>query len=616
MNASSSGDLAGTTTLPQLLAWRASQSPDGEAYRQYDETSGRWTSLSWTGIQQRVQTWRHALAASALRHGERVAILLPNGVDAVCIDQATLATGAVPVPLHAIDNAGSIAYILADCEAALLVLGDAAQWARIRAVGTPLPALRGVVLTDGAALPPPQDGDPPLHRLADWLASGRDVALPDGEPQAGDLAAIVYTSGTTGKPKGVMLTHGNVLANLRAILERVEPRADDVFLSFLPLSHTFERTGGYYLPIAAGSCVAFARSVATLAEDMLTVRPTVLISVPRIYERVFAKLQEQLAGSPLKQRLFASAQSVGWRRFCRAQRLKDDTLAADGPVRRLLDALTWPMFARLVAQPLLARFGGRLRIAVSGGAPLSPAIAHCFLGLGLPLLQGYGMTETSPVVAVNAPQDNDPVTVGRALNGVEVRIGEDRELMVRGASVMKGYWKRAEDTARVLEADGWLHTGDQAEIVDGRIRIRGRIKEIIVTSTGEKLPPGDLELAICGDPLFEQAFVIGENRPFVACVAVLSTAHWTRLAATLGLNAADPAALNSPAAQRAVLERIEAATRSFPRYAAPRAVWLTLEPWTIENTMLTPTLKLKRLNLMARFGDEIEALYRRPAPTR
>jgi long-chain acyl-CoA synthetase len=346
-----------------------------------------------------------------------------------------------------------------------------------------------------------------------------DAALAFGNgPQADDLAAIVYTSGTTGKPKGVMLTHRNVVANVQAVLQRVQPTPADRFLSFLPLSHTFERTAGYYLPIAAGSCVAFARSVAQLGEDLVSQRPTVLISVPRIYERVHAKLQEVLATSPLKARLMVLTQTVGWRRFRAEQGLPADEAGRPG----LLDPLLWPLLRRLVAQPVLARFGGQVRVAVSGGAPLAPAIARCFLGLGLQLVQGYGMTETSPVVGVNAPEDNDPASVGRALPGVEVRIVENRELQVRGPSVMRGYWRRDEDTAKVLAADGWLSTGDQAEIVDGRIHIRGRIKEIIVTSTGEKVPPVDLELALCEDPLFEQAFVVGENKPFIGAVAVVN----------------------------------------------------------------------------------------------
>jgi long-chain acyl-CoA synthetase len=265
---------------------------------------------------------------------------------------------------------------------------------------------------------------------------------------------------------------------------------------------------------------------------------------------------------------------------------------------------------RFIAKPLRAQFGGRLRVAVSGGAPLSQTIAHCFLGLGVPVVQGYGMTETSPVVAANAPDDNDPATVGRALAGVELKIGDNRELLVRGPGVMRGYWKRDEDTARAF-VDGWLRTGDQAAIEDGRVRILGRVKEIIVTSTGEKIAPVDLELAITGDPLFDQAYVFGDNRPFIACIAVLGRAAWEQLAASLQLDATAPASLEAAPARAAALERIREATRAFPHYAQPRAVALTLDPWTIENTLMTPTLKLKRNNLAAHFAPQIERLYAR-----
>jgi folate-dependent phosphoribosylglycinamide formyltransferase PurN len=278
-------------------------------------------------------------------------------------------------------------------------------------------------------------------------------------------------------------------------------------------------------------------------------------------------------------------------------------------------ALPWPLLQALVAKPLLAQFGGRVRVAVSGGAPLSPTIAKCFLGLGLHLVQGYGMTETAPVVSANSPDDNDPACVGRALPGVEVRIGDNRELQVRGPIVMKGYWNRPEDTAKILSADGWLGTGDQAEIINGRIYIRGRIKEIIVTSTGEKVPPGDLELAVLADPALEQAFVVGENRPFIACVAVIKHDEWQRLAADLGLNPQEATSLHHPSVQRAVLARIEKNTASFPRYAVPRAVHLTLEPWTIENTFMTPTLKLKRNNLMELAASYGIPFHHLPLPT-
>lgn len=599
--------LATVSTLSELLVFRVAQTPQGEAYREFDAAKGQWVSTRWTDASERIAHWGRALAALQLPAQARIAILLPNGLNAVCADQAALSQALVPVPLHAIDNPGSIAYILSDCEASMVLVSSLAQWRAIESVGMALSALRAVVVAGENALPAASGETVPVLSLAAWLAAGQghsSVTLP---PSADDLAAIVYTSGTTGKPKGVMLTHRNVVCNVLAILERVVPTSDDVFLSFLPLSHTFERTAGYYLPMAVGSCVAYARSVALLAEDLKTVRPTVLISVPRIYERVFAKLQETLAGSAFKTRLFEAAQAVGWRRFCRAQGLP--LAAGEGSAWAALDPLLWPLLDRLVARTLRAQFGGRVRVAVSGGAALSHAVARCFLGLGLPLLQGYGMTETSPVVAANGVQDNDPATVGQALPGVQVRIAGNRELQVRGPLVMKGYWKRPEDTAKVLDAEGWLSTGDQADVQNGRIRIMGRIKEIIVTSTGEKVPPGDLELAIAVDPLFAQVLVVGENRPFIACLAVVNPVEWQRLASSLGLDPADAASLNQPAVHQAALARIAAQTLNFARYAMPRAVFLTLVPWTIENTFMTPTLKIKRNNLMARFAADIDGMY-------
>ena len=612
-------DLASVETLPQLLAYRVAHTPDAQAYRAFDPTTHDWVHLTWKQAAQRVAQWAQAMVATQLPTAARVAILLPNGLNAMCADQSTLATGCVPVPLHAIDNPGSIAYILADCEASMLIVGQAEHWENIRAIGTEFPALRAVVIVDedgaDSACAASTDG-PAVGTLAQWLASApRAAELPAPTPPGPeDLAALVYTSGTTGKPKGVMLTHRNVVSDVKAVLQRIVPTVDDVFLSFLPLSHTFERTGGYYLPIAAGSCVAYARSVPLLAEDLKTVRPTVLVSVPRIYERVHAKLLEKLSPTPWKMQLYEAAQNKGWARFCVAQGLPAPQ-ADDNKAAGWMAALPWPLLQALVAKPLLAQFGGRVRVAVSGGAPLSPTIAKCFLGLGLHLVQGYGMTETAPVVSANSPDDNDPACVGRALPGVEVRIGDNRELQVRGPIVMKGYWNRPEDTAKILSADGWLGTGDQAEIINGRIYIRGRIKEIIVTSTGEKVPPGDLELAVLADPALEQAFVVGENRPFIACVAVIKHDEWQRLAADLGLNPQEATSLHHPSVQRAVLARIEKNTASFPRYAVPRAVHLTLEPWTIENTFMTPTLKLKRNNLMLHFAQAIEGMYQKPAPS-
>lgn len=602
--------LAQITTLGDLFTWRVLRTPHGEAYRECDLVTGDWVSHTWSQMAERIEKWRDALDALHLPDGARVAILLPNGIDAVCIDQASLASGLVPVPMHAIDNPESIAYIVQDCGASVLMVSTRAQWDALAAVSTnAIPLLKLVVLA-GETISAKGESQPlspvAVVALQDWLAC--DViskALRKTDLPGEALAAIVYTSGTTGKPKGVMLTHNNVLGNIRAVLARVSVAQTDVFLSFLPLSHTFERTIGYYLAIAAGSCVAYTRSVAQIAEDLKIVRPTVLVSVPRIYERFHAALQEKLGQSGwLTRWIFKLTQTIGWRRFCLYQKIPHDA----GPLA-FLDPLLSPLLHHLVARKVLAQFGGRLRCAVCGGAPLSQSVAQCFLGLGLPLMQGYGMTETSPVVCANAIDDNWPTTVGRALDGVEVRIGDNHELQVRGNGLMKGYWNRPEESAHAISEDGWLRTGDQAAIEDGRIRIVGRIKEIIVTSTGEKISPAGLELAIAADPLFEQVFVVGENRPFIAAIVVLNRGLWEKLAQHLKVEPSDSASMDSQAVCSYVLGKIQQAAKSFPSYAVPRAVRMTLEPWSIQNGLMTPTLKLKRNALQTLFNAEIEEIY-------
>ena len=618
-------------TLPELLAIRVRTTPEGEAYREFDERANHWKSLTWADTAARVARWSRALCASGLPQGARVAILLPNGFDAMSIDQACLRCGYVPVPLHAIDNAGSIAYILADSGASLLVVAETKAWDRICATGQDLPALQAIIHAQQATQESASNNRPaemadgaedavralhakPVIALSSWLQAGEKSSLDlPAPPQKTDLAGIVYTSGTTGKPKGVMLTHDNVVSDVHAVMQRVIAFPEDVFLSFLPLSHTFERTTGYYLAVATGSCVAYARSVALLSQDLKNIRPTVLISVPRIYERVYAKVQETLASSPNKHKLFDAAVDKGWRTFCARQGIPffntSNTNESTSGWASLIPA--W-LLRKLVAQPLLAQFGGRLRIAVSGGAPLSPTIARSFLGLGLPMVQGYGMTETAPVVSANGLDDNWPETVGKVLPGIQARIGEDQELQISGPVVMRGYWNRPEDTAKAFTADGWLKTGDQAAIENGRIRIKGRIKEIIVTSTGEKVPPNDVEQAIMVDPLFEQVFVVGEDAPFIACVAVVNTVEWEMMAKSLGLNPEDDASLQHSAAKREALARIEKQTRSFARYAVPRAVHLVKDSWNIDNGLMTPTLKLKRKNLMAFYEKDIALMYGKP----
>jgi long-chain acyl-CoA synthetase len=580
-------------TLSGLLARRVERTPEGVAYRQFEGQG--WRDYRWREVADGVARWQGGLAGEGLQPGDRVALSLPNGIDWVCFDQAALGLGLVTVPLYTTDSPGNLAHILGDSGARLLLLDSDERWAPLAALRSRFPGLLRVLCRRAAGAV----DDPILCRADDWLPADGLVCRVTGEPDA--LATLVYTSGTTGLAKGVMLSHRNILSNAEAVMRRIPALPTDVFLSFLPLAHAFERTAGYYLPMMAGSCVAYARSVDQLREDLLQVRPTVLLSVPRIYDKIYLAIQARLGARGFRRRLFERMVAIGWRRF--------EAASGRGPALRLPDRLLWPLLRQLAARPVLDRLGGHLRVAVSGGAPLSPVVARCFVGLGLPLTEGYGLTEAAPVVTNIAPEAFVPGCVGLPLPGTETRIGAQDELLVRGPSVMQGYWGQPDATAQVLDASGWLHTGDVVETRDGYIAIRGRLKEILVTSTGEKVPPADMEMALTMDPLIEQALVVGEGRPFLAALLVLAPAPWKRLAAGLGLDPGDPGSLADPSALAAVLARAAARLGTFPGHAQVRALHLSLVPWTVDNGLLTPTMKLKRPELEDRFATVIDALY-------
>lgn len=593
--------LENLTTLPQLLVNSVERYGEREALRQFDKETKSWHSLSYAQLMVRVMEWRRAYAAMNLERGTRIGILMPNSIDHACADQAALANGLVPVPLHAIDTPGASAFILSDSRAQVLVTNKLTRWKQIQAAGGDLQDLTAVIITEDEV----DDETGMVRGLSEWLAAGTHVVeLPEG-PKEDDLAGIVYTSGTTGRPKGVMLTHGNIVSNVKATLECVFPQVGDIFLSFLPLSHTFERTAGYYLALATGCTIAYNRSVLLLADDLKTIRPTVIISVPRVYERIFARVHDKLKKSrPAARYLFDWAVEIGWRDFCRRNHLPVEHTG-----RAWLDGLMRPL-VRKVSSTLLDQFGGRLRIAISGGAALSSKVARTFCGLGLPIIQGYGMTEASPIIAGNNRTLNQPNTVGKPFNNVEVRLGEGDEIQIKGPSITRGYWNRPDATADAFTEDGWFRTGDVGGFNElGLLSIKGRIKEIIVTSTGEKVPPADLEAAIETDPLFSQCYVIGENRPYLSLITVVNPDEWASFAKSCGVDPADPASLDNPSVKTSALKRAKTAAGEFPHYALPRAVVLTQEPWTIENGLITPTLKLKRGPLSKKFANVIAQLY-------
>ncbi len=588
--------------LPGLLRCRAARTPEAIAYRQYDEATHSWRPYTWKEIEREVRRWRAALSTAHLDRGDRVAVMLRNSVEWVLFEQAALASGLVVVPIYSRDAAGNAAFILGNSGSRLLLIGQNQQWQSIAEHANLFPDLKTVVTLDR---PSGTEREVDVMYVNDWLPDAATVhhdSVPPVRNPPEELATICYTSGTTGRPKGVMLSHRNILSNAEAIVGAVPAYREDVFLSFLPLSHMLERTGGYYYPMMTGSEVVFARSVETVGDDLKQIHPTVLISVPRMFERAYTRIEVALAQkSALAQRLFELARDVGWNRFEWLQGRKQKP----GWSERLL----WPLLRIVVVNKILRQLGGRLRVTISAGGRLDERIAKCFLGFGLPLLQGYGLTETSPCVSGNVAEDNVPESVGPPLPGVKVRLGENNELLVSGPGVMLGYWQRPEATAKTFDAEGWLRTGDIAEIIDGKIFIRGRIKDILVTSTGEKVPRADLETAISRDPLFEQVVVVGEGKPYLSALIVVERDTWRRLAAASGLNPDSAEALASSEAKKVALQRIANQLKEFPSYARIRNVHLTLEPWTVDNGLMTATQKLRHAKILERFEDVIETLY-------
>lgn len=588
-------------TLDGLFRERVKRSPQAMAYRDYDALQEAWLDFTWQEMADAVARWRAAFQQENLVAGDRVAIMLRNCPQWVMFEQAALASGLVVVPLYTEDRAENAAWCIEHAGAKLLLLGNQTQWQALSEINNLSAQLARIVIVEAMPDTMPSFNDDRVRILSEWLPA---EAMLNVEPVSQDphaLATLIYTSGTTGRPKGVMLSHHNILSNAFSSAQVVTVTCEDLLLSFLPLSHTFERTAGYYVPMLCGATIAYARSIRLLQEDLPTIRPTILVSVPRVYEKIYAGIQEKLEQGPtLAKFLFNLAVTVGYSRFERQQ----------GRTGWQLSHLLWPVLEKLVARKVMGKLGGRLQQVMSGGAALSPEISKIFIGLGLPILQGYGLTETSPVVCANRLDDNLPSSVGKPIPGVEVRLGEQDALLIRGPNVMLGYWQNPQATSDVLSEEGWFNSGDTAKIdAQGHVTITGRLKDIIVTSTGEKIPPADMEAAILRDPIFEQVMVIGEGRSYLSALVVMSEQGWKTLAAQCNTNNDSEKLARNEYAEEIVLEKISRQISGFPGYAKIHRAALITEPWSVENEMLTPTLKIKRARVFEHYKEEIEKLY-------
>jgi long-chain acyl-CoA synthetase len=582
------------TTLSELFLKAASYNkPECLLYK----VGGKYQPVSTAELVDRVRRLAKALEELGVQPGDRVALMAENGPHWPIVDFAALCIGAVLVPIYPTLLPDQSSYIAKNCGAKVVVAETASHLEGFLAHAHDLPDVQQFVLIKG------ESADPRVVSLDSLLSrgTGADPARFEEKARAvkpDDLATFIYTSGTTGTPKGVMLTHRNIASNVVSALQLVAIKGEYTALSFLPLSHSFERTVDYcyfYL----GCTIAYAESVSTVAQNLQEVKPQIFVSVPRVYEKVLAKVQEGVAsGSPIKQKIFGWAVGVG--RNALPKRLK---LQSGGVQLSLAD--------KLVFSKIQERLGGKFLFALSGGAPLARDVAEFFWGAGIPIYEGYGLSETAPVLTVNAPGAVKLGTVGRALSEVELRIAPDGEILAKGPNIMKGYWNMPEATAEVIDSEGWFHTGDIGEVdPDGFLRITDRKKELIINAYGKNIAPAPIENSLKSSRFIGQAVVIGDRRKFLSALLVPDFEALKPWAERQGIGAGSNKDLIQDARVRALISQevanVNSGLASFEKIVA----WdLLPEEWTLETGELTPTQKVKRRVINQKYGDILERLY-------
>lgn len=559
---------------------------------------GHYRGWSYTQLWETIRHMAFGLRSLGVRSGSKVAICSTNGPHWLVSDFAIMSLGAVSVPIYPTLTGKQIRFILenADVEAVIMETPEMVdridEWPDL---------VRFVIVVKGRSTHP--------------LATTFSAVLERGESESvnvdrwgwqqlkrDDLATIVHTSGTTGNPKGVMLSHGNLLTNVEEIQYCVPVSSRDTSLSFLPLSHIFERTCGQFVPIAVGATIAYAENMDTIPQNLLEVKPTVLISVPRLYEKMHQRIQDRVEnGSVLQRRIFQWALRVS------EERLNGTNGEHGWPIPVSLER-KYLTARKLVFSKIHAQTGGRLRMLVSGGAALDPNVARFFALIGLPIIEGYGMTECSPVIACNPLVHPKPGTVGKPLPQTEVRLAEDGELVVKSPSVMMGYYRQPEETAQTMK-NGWLSTGDIAEIdEEGYIRIVDRKKNILVLSTGKNVAPQPIENALCSSRYIQQAVLVGHRRKFVSALIVPDFENIRPIAEKWGAHTEEEIA-QAPGTRELIEQEIQRLTTDFAPFERPKKFALLPRPFTLEAGELTPTLKVRTKQVEQRYASLIAGLY-------
>ncbi len=558
---------------------------------------GTYQDISYTELGKSVDAFRKGLNALGAQKGDRVALLSENRPEWAITDFGSLKTGAVTVPMFSTLTAAQVGYILKDSGSKIICVSTSRQLEKVIAVRDEVPTLEQIIIFDQIEGEPP-DGVIQFEAVCELEGQETDTAANED-----DIATIIYTSGTTGDPKGVMLTHANFISNLQACKSLIEVSDTDVLLSFLPLSHVFERLGGHYVPLFSGSKVAYAESTFTVAQNMREVAPTVMLSVPRLYEtmhdRILRAVQE---GSPIKQKIFHWGVSIGSSVSSAIQKGKKPSATLQ---------LQQNIADKLVFAKLKAATGGRLRFFVSGGAALPQSIAEFFHAAGILILEGYGLTETSPVISMNHPGQWKFGTVGVPVPGVEVQIAEDGEILTRGPHVMKGYFNNESATAEVIDGEGWFHTGDIGIIDgDGFVKITDRKKNIIVLSNGKNVAPQPIESELVQSPYIDQIMLVGNERKNLAALIVPNFDALKAWATENDVVTDDIATmLETREVRQLIQSEIRSRLTDFSDFEQVRRFTLLDKEFSQEADEMTPTLKLKRNVIIERYANAIEEMY-------
>ena len=617
-------------TIPQLIQRLAAHyaGSDHAALRYKDRRTKTWTPITWDELIAQVHAMAGYLHKVGVRPGDRVAILAENRPEWAVTDLATQLLGAVNVSLYTSLPASQVGYIVKDSGSRVLIVSVAIQLRKAVEVFDSCPELTQIVTMSEMRKDYPdyvRAWEDVLAEGADyWKAHQAELAPLADAVTPDDLSALIYTSGTTGLPKGVMLTHENFCSNAHGAHQVIAIDDSDEHLSFLPLCHSFERTAGYTAMLAGGATITYAESVEAVSKNLPEVQPTIMVSVPRLFEKVYNLIAKSVEeGSPVKQRIFEWSVSTG--KKVAAKRAEGKT---PGP---LLSA-RYALAHKLVFSKLHEKLGGRLRFAVSGGAALPKAIGEFFQAAGIVIIEGYGLTETAPVLSVNPFDEPRYGTVGHVMPGVTVGIQrlsdgglagqltgddypsdlttEEGEIVAKGPNVMRGYWQNEEATAEAIDADGWYHTGDVGRFVDGYLQITDRIKHMIVSKGGKNIYPGPIEDTFKTFAYIDQITVIGEGREFLSALVVPNFEALESFAREQGLDASDPAVLiEQEAVQQLFKDEFRRYSRSAASHEKIRDFRLLAEPFTVENGLMTPTMKLKRKAISTHHADLIDTMY-------